>query len=339
MNDKMGWNSMGLNRLHVAAAAAAFAAVTSSAGPVHSAETLRLISMLPKQIDYTAHFLAWTEQFNKENGEVVRISFIGGPEAVPSFEQHEAVRKGVADLAFGPGTYYLGAVPEVDAMVGSNMAPWERRANGGLKLLSDAHEKRINAMVLAQVGFAEFHIYITRQPVLRADGSVDFAGFKLRGGPLFREFFGSLGATFVALPPPEIYTALERGVVEGIGWPIVGIFDFGWDKHLKFRLDPSFFSSDLVVIGNRDKLNALPADARARLERGMAAYERMSYEHFKAASDKLDSEMRARGIKVVTLDAKGGDAFRTAAFNVTWERLKSRVPETYEQFRTLYYRP
>ena len=42
---------------------------------------------------------------------------------------------------------------------------------------------------------------------------------------MYRDFFGSMGATLMQTAPCEIYIALERGVVDGYGWPITGIFD------------------------------------------------------------------------------------------------------------------
>ncbi len=41
--------------------------------------------------------------------------------------------------------------------------------------------------------------------------------------------------------PGEVYTALERGVVDGYGWPITGIFDLGWHEKTKYRVDPGFY--------------------------------------------------------------------------------------------------
>ena len=51
-----------------------------------------------------------------------------------------------------------------------------------------------------------------------------------------------LGANVVTTPPGEVYTALERGVVDGYGWPILGIFDLGWQEKTKYRVDPGFYA-------------------------------------------------------------------------------------------------
>lgn len=61
---------------------------------------------------------------NAEGKGLVRIKYIGGPEAVPPNQQSTAVRNGMIDLQLGPPAYYLGQVPEADAMFGSNVTPW-----------------------------------------------------------------------------------------------------------------------------------------------------------------------------------------------------------------------
>ena len=60
----------------------------------------------------------------------------------------------------------------------------------------------------------------------------------MRVAPAWRDFVTGLGGTGIVIPAPEVYTALERGTVDGIGWTSIGIMDFSWDKHLKARIDP-----------------------------------------------------------------------------------------------------
>ena len=82
-----------------------------------------------------------------------------------------------------------------------------------------------------------FHLYLTK-PITKPD----LTGFKIRITPVYRDFFTALGATVVQTAPGEVYTALERGVVDGYGWPIGGIFDFGWHEKTKYRVDPGFYT-------------------------------------------------------------------------------------------------
>jgi TRAP-type C4-dicarboxylate transport system substrate-binding protein len=74
-------------------------------------ETLRALSMFPKPVAYTQSFLTFIERLNAAGEGVVQIEFVGGPEAIPTFDQAEALRTGVIDMVYGPGSFYGGLVP------------------------------------------------------------------------------------------------------------------------------------------------------------------------------------------------------------------------------------
>lgn len=69
-----------------------------------------------------------------------------------------------------------------------------------------------------------FHIF-TSKPVAKVE---DLKAMKLRTTPNYTPFFQALGVSLVNTAPGEVQQALERGVVDGYGWPLIGIFDLGW---------------------------------------------------------------------------------------------------------------
>ena len=58
-------------------------------------------------------------------------------------------------------------------------------------------------------------------------------GLKIRGPSIYRPFYETQGITAVNVQVPEMYSALERGVIEGIGFPLMGMTNLGWEKLLK----------------------------------------------------------------------------------------------------------
>lgn len=308
-------------------------------GGTQAQETVRALSMLPKPVAYTQSFLKFIDKVNQAGQGVVQIEFVGGPEAIPTFDQPEAVREGVIDMIYGPASYYPGIVPETDALVGSNVSPMDKRANGGIDLLNQIHQEKMNVYYLGHPdGGIQFHVYMTKEPQLKDDGLPDMSGIKLRGAPIYREFFTDyLGATFVQVNVPEVYTALERGTVDGLGWPSIGVMDLSWDNFLKYRIDPGYFQTDLSILVNLDRWYGLSDEAKQILQDTAIAWEEESYEELQALRAEEDAEMKARGMQVVELPPEAAEAYLSAAYEEAWSRLEERDPTHYQALREKFF--
>ena len=59
------------------------------------------------------------------------------------------------------------------------------------------------------VEFTPFHLYINKKI-----DKPDLTGMKIRITPVYRDFFGAMGATLMQTAPGEVYTALKTGLVD-----------------------------------------------------------------------------------------------------------------------------
>src|SRR3974390_2904467 len=129
------------------------------------------------------------------------------------------------------GAFYTNLMPEADALKLAEIPIAEQRKNGAFEYINKIWNEKANMYYLGRlVEFQPFHIYLNKRIE-----KPDLTGLKLRITPVYRDLFQSLGATVVTTAPGEVYTALERGVVDGYGWPIGGIFDLNWQQHTKYR--------------------------------------------------------------------------------------------------------
>ena len=243
-----------------AATAALFAL---SAAAVQAQEIIRAVTFVPAQVSFARNFQNFVDLVNERGEGVVQIQVIGGPETIPNERMGEAQMNGIADMFLLPAGLYLNIVPEGEAFAGSNKDPMTVREEGGLELVNQMFHEKGNAHVLAHVdGGAAFHLWMTEKPGVADDGQVDLTGLRLRSSPLYRAFLEELGATIVVQGAGEVYTSLERGVVDGTGYPVTGLRDFGWDKFLKYRIDPGFFQTDVLISMNLDAWNNLSDEAK-----------------------------------------------------------------------------
>ena len=136
----------------------------------------------------------------------------------------------------------------------------EQRASGAYAMLNKIANDRMNAVYLTTYGMGvPFHLYLTKDmPVAKPD---DLKGMRLRGQPNYNAIFKHYNIASVNIAPPEVFTALERGVVQGYGYPLWGIDDFGWAKLTKVRIDPGFYNVVVNILMNKNVLRQADAGA------------------------------------------------------------------------------
>lgn len=209
------------------------------AGPTSAEEVLRGVAALPENNVITQSFLRYVEIVNDTSKDVISIDVVGGPEAIPPQQQDTALRNGIIDIQGGPAGYYKGVVPEGDALTGATVDAATARANGGFDLLAQVWKEKLGAKLLSWNGAGtQYYIYLSGEPELNPDGSLNLEGKKLRSAGTYRDWFSSLGAENVMMKQSEVFSALERGVVDGFGW-ITFASDIGVNRLVKTRVGPA----------------------------------------------------------------------------------------------------
>jgi TRAP-type C4-dicarboxylate transport system substrate-binding protein len=296
-------------RLTVPAALATLLALPLSAQEV----TLRAVSSFGVQTTFSREFVAFVERVNEQGAGLVQIDLLGGPEAMPPFEVGSAVSNGVVDIANVTGAFYGNLLPIADALKMADLSTTEMRENGAWDLINELHETRMNVHYLARTGIGTpFHIYLT-QPI---DGpSLD--GLRIRTTSVYRAFINELGGVPVQTAPGEVFTALERGQIEGYGWPAQGILDLGWHEHTKYRVDPGFYNVEVAFLVNLDAWNRLNDEQRAFLtEMGIWAEGQNDLNAERNAAEY--ARQTEAGVETIALSPEQAEAWLTAAYDAGW---------------------
>lgn len=299
------------------------------AGAAQAEETLTAVHAFPETLIYTKSFLEFVDKVNEAGEGVVQIDVRGGPEAIGMFQQPDAVRNGIVDMVYTPGSFYAGALPEKDALVASNLTAAEARANGGIELIDDIHQQKMGVKYLGWFDSGVCYNLWTRDaPEFDAEGNLDIEGLKLRGNAVYNAFFTEyLGAQVIDLPTTEVYSALERGIVDATGWTQIGLIDLKWNEFLNYRIEPCFFSTDLGVIVNLDSWESLSAEAQQVLQEVAIAHEKDSAEALKAERDEDFAALEEQGMQVVSLEGEARANYLAAAREKTWDRMKGQMQE------------
>ena len=289
--------------------------------------TINAVHFTPAQNSYAKSFLRYVELVNTRGKGVVRIQVRGGPEVVPPLQLGEAQKNGLIDMINAAPGLYLNIVPEGEVFSATAKKPWELRANGGWELVDRIFGQKANAHILAHFdGGTGFHVFTVAEPQRTPDGGIDWSRLKVRSAPIHREFLEAIGANVVVQGPGEAYTSLERGLVNAHAYSILGYSSFGWDKFTKYRIDPSFMFTDVLVTINKKKWDSLSPQAQKILSDTAIEYEKASFAANADATRQEGEAMIAKGMKVVELTGEGRRKYVEAAQRAGWDRLTKRDP-------------
>jgi TRAP-type C4-dicarboxylate transport system substrate-binding protein len=259
----------------------------------------------------------------RSNGrlEIIRA---GGPEMIPMQDQLNICGKGGIDLVNVNPNYYAGMVPE-GIVLGLPAVPWTfdnsiELINTVMDDLDRLYRKKANVHILPG-SYTVTGIYIATRskPVAGAD---DMKGLKIRTyGGYDEVLLNAFGAAAVRVDPAEVYTAAERGVIDGASRPAQSIIDWREYEVWKYvtKTPSSFMIAGLLAI-NVDTFNKLPADLQKLLEDTFRSETQNVLKYFEDKESAALTFLAGKGIKMV--DLKPGELAR-------WRSLPASSSEAY----------
>ncbi len=224
------------------------------------------------------------------------MSLGGTPAQLP-----DQVKNGVADIVWTAPGYSTGRFPRTEALELPGVLPQGGAAQGKVTWpFFDRHlrEEYKDFQVLAMHGDGGMNVHTSKQAIRSAD---DLKGLKLRApNRTLARTLQAFGASPVAMPPAQMTEAIAKGVVDGASavWEV--ILPTKLDEVTRFHMDtpdqrPVLGATVLVVLMNKARYQALPADVRAALDRlsGPALVDRFGQAWDKASAAARDKVTQA----------------------------------------------
>jgi TRAP-type C4-dicarboxylate transport system substrate-binding protein len=206
----------------------------------------------------------------------------------------------------------------------SQLTPWEERASGAWAYYNDLHEKKLGLYFLGRIGTdLPFSLYLNK-PIKTAD----LRGFNIRVSPMYLQLIKGLGGNPVVIPPTEVYTALERKVVDGYAWPTVGIRDWGWEKHTKYIVEPRFYTGPHPMVMNLKTWNGLPKKFKDVIMEAAMEAERKIVAYYVEEIKKEFTLLKQAGMEVIDLPPVEKEKFLKIAYEEGWKDVLQKCPET-----------
>jgi TRAP-type transport system periplasmic protein len=316
-------------------------AIAVTAMPVQSA-TLKVSACFPRNHDYVEAFFDAFMTPLKANKVGIKIRYLGGPEVTPRKKQAPALKRGLIDMIFCPAAYYGGLLPEARLPGVQNKSLAEIRSNGAYDMLQEAWGKGLNAHILAWTHFKaqKFFVYTRFKPKFSEKTGLDLTGVKMRSTGLYQPFLKAMNATPINISPGDVYSALERGLVGGLAWPWGSVTKYGWQRFLKYRIEPSFFGATMMLLVNKKKWDGLTQAQRDVLNTRAREYEGKADEIIAGKGAIDDQKLKAAGVKIIQLEGKVKAAYIKTIYSAKWaqnDKLKYSV--NYLKLKSLMYTP
>jgi TRAP-type C4-dicarboxylate transport system substrate-binding protein len=257
---------------------------------------------------------------------------VSGPETVPPFEQLQPASTGVFQMLFTHGIYHYGTTGMavgMDAVRGDLNA---RRNSGLFEAIDKHYQKHGLKLVALPISATKGYHIVLRAPV-SANG--DLAGRKIRGTPSYHTVIGMLGASPVVLPGGEVYSALEKGVVDGAAWPASGVLAMRWYEVAKYMLRPSFGLNHYLLLVNLNSWNRLTeAERNAMLAEGRKV-EEVWFKEYDRMVDVEEAELIKRGMQVTEMGAEQKVKLQAAWASAQWDLVEKKNGQEGKDLRAL----
>ncbi len=225
--------------------------------------------MPPGSSTNTAYLTPWAEKLTEATNGKVIVTTYPAESLAKATEVYEAVKGGVADMAWMVPGYYEGRFPLTTSMALPFITLAEGHKDG--KTLSDS---AVNGIILqtvyetipefqkewSEVKLLFLQVGNATKPVTKSKpirSLADLQGLKIRqDGGYPNEMWKMLGGSPVFIPLPEVYPSIEKGIMDGAALSWAMMLNFKLYEVLKYQTEVPMNSPQLATIMNLDKWNS-----------------------------------------------------------------------------------
>ncbi|MBW5800422.1 TRAP transporter substrate-binding protein DctP [Halomonas elongata] len=295
--------------------------------------TLNAVSFTPKTAVVSHGFKEFVTAINEKFDGELEINWRGGPEVMPPFRLADAVRNGSIDMALTSPSYYSGLVPSATASNLSFKTYEEIAETDYLERMTQVHAER-GLHLLGEIPASPVKFFLFFKD--EVTGLDDLEGKRIRVFPTILPFVESLGAEPLVMPMGEIYTAMERGVIDGFAQSNLGWVD-QFEDVVNYYITPPYYRAGFSVLVNPDAWSELPEELRGRvqtyLREELASEIDQSWDEIIATGYQ---QMEDAGFQEVKLTGDAADEYLNTAIEAAWQHLAEDVdPELHAELKSM----
>lgn len=227
--------------------------------------TLRFATAFsPKHTMQRMVFEPWAKKISELTDGRVKIRFFPGGALGKAPDLYSLAEKGIADIVYTLHDYTPGRFPLTSAFelpfMGKSAEGFARTMWGTYEQFPEFRKEYSAVKPLAVWAHPPGTFFTTKKPIRKID---DLKGMKIRtASPFVTKALKEFGSAPVSMPVTEVYTALERGVVDGTVLPYEGIWVFKMADIVRYATKSDFYTMTMTVVMNKKKWESLPEDIK-----------------------------------------------------------------------------
>jgi len=251
---------------------------------------------------------------------------------VPTFECLDAVTNNVMQAMHQWPGYFSGKEPAFAAisdLIAGFSHPWQKDAwmyyKGGWEMLNEMY-RPYNAYTVGWM-FWGVESLISTKPIRKME---DFKGLKMRvPHGMTAMLMQKLGASVVVLPGGEVYSALDKGVIDASDWASPSMNQrMGFFEVAKYYIYPGFHSMPLGGFTvNINEWNKLPDDIKQILKTACREWCWDSIERIAVDDIRANAEMKGKGVTAIAWSDEDLARVRLVAQEI-WDEFSKKSPMT-----------
>lgn len=319
----------------------ALAALVGMAGAASAQEyTFRWQSSDPAGNPNFIFQQGWTETLKEMSGGRIVVELLPVGSIVDYRETPEAIAAGILDGHITDTSYFAGKDPAFGLIanpVGAYGDPSEMidfvENGGGKELMNEL----LNPYGLYFIGVSTpgLEAFVSKVPLRGVD---DLKGIKIRSPEgMIANVFAAAGASPVNLPASEVFTSLDKGVIDAADYSVFSVNQqLGMNDIAPHPVYPGFHSLPLIEVSmNLEKWNALPADLQQIMKDSVKVFQQTQINALKERDLVAIAEATAKGnITIHNWSAEDRARFRGIA-REEWAKAATRSPMAQKVYDTL----
>lgn len=282
----------------------------------------------------------WASAVEEQSDGRIQIELLPVESIVAHNETQDAIAAGILDGHITDTSYFAGKDPAF-GLIANPVGAWSdpeemfrfMEEGGGRDLMNELVEPYGLHFVGATTPGLE--AFVSKVPL---EGVDDLQGLKMRAPEgLVQQVFAAAGAAPVNLPGSEVFTSLDKGVIDAADYTVFSTNQAqGMHDVAPHPVYPGFHSMPLVEISmNKDKWEALPDDLKAVMEETVKQFSRDQVAALKEADQAAVEEAKANPeVTVHDWSDEERAKFRTIAKG-EWEKVAERSENAQKVYDTL----